>query len=127
MEYYYPWLSDWIVDDDTITGTTHTVDDLHCDRQHWFQVSAYGSGTTYTATWSEPSTFLPETTAECETPVFGEESYEFAVRARAAAGATVGGGSESDTIPDEYIRISDMEQVAKVLTLTALNVCNLPP
>ncbi len=36
-----------------------------------------------------------------------------------------GGGSESDTIPDEYIRISDMEQVAKVLTLTALDVCNL--
>ena len=37
-----------------------------------------------------------------------------------------GGGSESDTIPDEYIRISDMEQVAKVLALTALDVCNLP-
>ena len=37
-----------------------------------------------------------------------------------------GGGSESDTIPDEYIRISDMEQVAKVLALTALDVCSLP-
>ena len=37
-----------------------------------------------------------------------------------------GGGSESDTIPDEYTRISDMEQVAKVLALTALDVCNLP-
>ena len=37
-----------------------------------------------------------------------------------------GGGSESDTIPDEFIRISDMEQVAKVLSLTALDVCNLP-
>ncbi len=37
-----------------------------------------------------------------------------------------GGGSESDTIPDEYIRISDMEEVAKVLSLTALDVCNLP-
>ena len=37
-----------------------------------------------------------------------------------------GGGSESDTIPDEYIRISDMETVAKVLSLTALDVCNLP-
>ena len=36
-----------------------------------------------------------------------------------------GGGSESDTIPDEYTRISDMEQVAKVLALTALDVCNL--
>ena len=37
-----------------------------------------------------------------------------------------GGGSESDTIPDEYIRIIDMEKVAKVLTLTALDVCSLP-
>ena len=37
-----------------------------------------------------------------------------------------GGGSESDTIPDEYIRISDMETVAKVLSLAALDVCNLP-
>ena len=37
-----------------------------------------------------------------------------------------GGGSESATVPDEYTRISDMERVAKVLALTALDVCNLP-
>ena len=37
-----------------------------------------------------------------------------------------GGGSESESIPDEFTRISDMEQVAKVLALTALDVCNLP-
>ena len=37
-----------------------------------------------------------------------------------------GGGSESETVPDEFSRISDMEQVAKVLALTALEVCNLP-
>ena len=37
-----------------------------------------------------------------------------------------GGTSESDTIPDEYSRIGDMEQVARVLALTALDVCNLP-
>ena len=36
------------------------------------------------------------------------------------------GGPESATIPDEYSRISDMEQVAKVLALTALDVCSLP-
>ena len=93
VEYYYPWLSDWIVDDDTITGTTHTVDDLHCDRQHWFQVRAYGSGATYAAAWSEPSTFLPETTAECETPVFGEESYAFSVTEDASVDDVVGGVS----------------------------------
>ena len=37
-----------------------------------------------------------------------------------------GGGSESDTVADEYTRISDMLQVAKVLALTALDVCSLP-
>ena len=37
-----------------------------------------------------------------------------------------GGGSESADIPDEFSRISDMEQVAKVLALTALDVCSLP-
>ena len=37
-----------------------------------------------------------------------------------------GGGSESATVPDEYTRISDMERVAQVLTLTALDVCNVP-
>ena len=37
-----------------------------------------------------------------------------------------GGGSQSSTVPDEFTRISDMEQVAKVLALTALDVCNLP-
>ena len=36
-----------------------------------------------------------------------------------------GGGSESATVPDEYTRISDMERVAKVLVLTAVDVCNL--
>jgi acetylornithine deacetylase len=36
-----------------------------------------------------------------------------------------GGGSESATVPDEYTRISDMHQVAQVLVLTALEVCNL--
>ena len=90
VEYYNEWLSDWIVDDDTITGTTHTVDGLHCGRQHWFQVRAYGSGTTYAAVWSEPSTFLPETTAECETPVFGEESYAFSVTEDASVDDVVG-------------------------------------
>ena len=38
VEYYNEWLSDWVVDDDTITGATHTVDGLNCERKHWFQV-----------------------------------------------------------------------------------------
>jgi len=36
------------------------------------------------------------------------------------------GGLESATVPDEYSVISDMHQVAKVLALTALDVCSLP-
>ena len=36
------------------------------------------------------------------------------------------GASESDTVPDEYVRIPDMEQVAQVLALTALDVISLP-
>ena len=35
-----------------------------------------------------------------------------------------GGGSESDTIPYEYTRTSDRDQVARVLALTALDMCN---
>ena len=93
VEYYNPWLSDWTVDDDTITGTTHAVDGLHCGRRHWFQVRAYGSGTTYAAAWSEPSTFLRETTADCETPVFDEESYAFSVTEDASVDDVVGRAS----------------------------------
>ena len=36
------------------------------------------------------------------------------------------GGQESADVPDEYAPISEMEQVARVLALTALDVCNLP-
>ena len=36
------------------------------------------------------------------------------------------GASESDTVPDEYVRIPDMEQVARVLALTTLDVITLP-
>ena len=36
------------------------------------------------------------------------------------------GASESETVPDEYVRIPDMEQVARVLALTALDVTGLP-
>ena len=47
VEYWNLWVGDWVVDDDTITGTTHTVDDLHCERtalvpgeglRHWYHL-----------------------------------------------------------------------------------------
>ena len=99
VEYYNPWLSDWIVDDNTITGTTHTVDDLHCNREHWFQVRAFGSGTTYADVWSEPSIFLPETTGECMSPVFDEAEYTFELAEDASVGDPV--GTVSATHPDD--------------------------
>ena len=53
-----------IIDDDTITGTTHTVDELLCEREYRFLVSAYNSGTEYAAAWSDAA-WLSETTEEC--------------------------------------------------------------
>ena len=35
------------------------------------------------------------------------------------------GGPVSEAIPDEYTRIDDMARVARVLALTALDVCGL--
>ena len=57
--------TDWTVDDDTITGTSHTVDELLCETEHYFRVSAYGSGTTYAAMWSDPSEALIASTGDC--------------------------------------------------------------
>ncbi len=61
---------DATVDDDTITGTSHTVDGLACESSYHFQVSAYGSGTIYAAAWSEPSAVASAATTACVSPVF---------------------------------------------------------
>ena len=53
-----------ITDDDTITGTTHTVDGLTCESEYRFLVSAYASGTEYAEAWSDDA-WLSETTGEC--------------------------------------------------------------
>ena len=55
----------WTVDDDTITGTSHTVDGLACGSKHLFWVRAYGSGTVYAAAWSEPSVTMVASTSTC--------------------------------------------------------------
>ena len=64
---------DWTTDTETLTTTSHTVDELECGSAYQFRVSAYGSGTTYAAAWSEPSTVLEASTSECAAPVFDEE------------------------------------------------------
>ncbi len=56
------------VDDDTIMGTSHTVEGLSCDREYRFRVSAYGDGITNAAEWSDPSAAVLAATTECVTP-----------------------------------------------------------
>ena len=54
VEYMGSGAPEWTVDDDTITGTSHTIKQLHCGN-YKFRVSAYGDGRTYAAAWSDPS------------------------------------------------------------------------
>ena len=87
--------SEWTTDDDTITGTTHAVDELACGKAYRFRVSAYGSGATYAAEWSEASAVLAAAT-ECVTPTFDEPSYTFGVPESASTGDSVGAVSATD-------------------------------
>ena len=97
VEYRKAKASEWTVDDDTLTGTTHTVDELTCETEYRFRVSAFGSGTTYAAAWSEPSGVASATTTECpKPPEFSESTYGFSVSEGAAVGAAVGAVSAID-------------------------------
>ena len=96
VEYRLFGPDDWTVDDDTLTTTTHTVDELFCESEYQFRVSAYGSGATYAAAWSEPSAIVRETTGECVPPEFSADAYSFLVSADADAGDVVGTVSATD-------------------------------
>ncbi len=80
----------WTTDSDTITGATHTVDELICATAYEVRVRARGSGTTYAATWSAPSATLTVTTGACPPPAFGETAYAFSVAEDSATGTAVG-------------------------------------
>ena len=80
----------WTEGSASVTSASHTVDELICEQTYAFRVSAYGSGTTYTAAWSAPSAPLRSETGACTPPVFGAGSYAFAVAEDAASGAAVG-------------------------------------
>ena len=67
-EYHSATATEWTVDDDMISGTTHTVDELECETTYRFRVRAYGSGVTYAAAWSEPSDMVTATTASAGAP-----------------------------------------------------------
>ena len=89
----------WTTDDDTITGTAHTVDGLACRSRHVFQVSAYGSGTVYAAAWSEPSVFLFGEHLCVRAPNVRVSSCAFSVNDDAAARAVVGSASATGSGP----------------------------
>ena len=90
VEYRDIGSTDWTVDNETVTGTTHTVDELHCATDYRLRVSAYGNGTTYPAVWSDPSAVLADTTGTCTPPAFGTASYSFSVADDAEVGTAVG-------------------------------------
>ena len=90
VEYRHDHEDRWTEASAGATGTSHTVDGLFCEQSYAFRVSAYGSGTTYAAAWSAPSAPLRTGTGACTPPVFGVESYSFAVAEDAAGDAAVG-------------------------------------
>ena len=74
------------MDDESITGTSHTVDGLQCATEYQFPLSAFGDGTTYGAAWSDASESETATTGTCVPPVFSQTSYNFSVMEDAAVG-----------------------------------------
>ena len=58
----------WITDDETLTGTTHTVDELTCGTAYEFRVTAFGDQVVHTAAWGTPATAVSATTAICPPP-----------------------------------------------------------
>ena len=102
VEYRQRGELDWIVDDDTLTMTSHTVDGLTCGLEYQFRLSGYGSGTVYAEEWSDTSAPLTTSSGDCPPAEFGQESYSFAVTDEAVVDDVVGRvsatGSEGDAV-----------------------------
>ena len=79
----------WLLDSQSITTASRTVEGLTCETKYWYIVSAQGDGTTYSG-WSEPSEVLKATTGSCTPPVFESGSYSFTVADDAPIGTIVG-------------------------------------
>ena len=82
VEYLPPFSGGWTLHDDALTGASHTVDGLLCEREYHFRVSAYGDDVNHATAWSDPSAIVNATTGECVSPVFGEDPYEFSTSRR---------------------------------------------
>ena len=101
LEYRPAGVGEWTVNDESLTVTSDTIENLPCDAEYQLRVSAYGSGTTYTAAWSEESPAVSASTAECVSPVFIETPYEFSILENAAVGASVGTVSATEPTDDD--------------------------
>ena len=106
VEYRLSSSGEWVLDDDTLTGTARTVDELNCENEYLFRVSAYGSGTTYAAAWSEPSEILMTAGGECVPPTFSSSSYSFSVPGDAVIGAVVGSVAATGSLTDDVVMYS---------------------
>ena len=100
VEYRLATSTEWLVDVDNATTTSHVVDDLDCGTDYLFRVSGLGSGTVYAVEWSDPSEAVPGTTTACVTPTFSVSSYTFPVREDAAVTTLVGMVSATDPNDD---------------------------
>ena len=106
VEYRLRRTGDWVLDDDTLTGASHTVDGLTCRDDYLFRVSAYGNGTVHAAAWSDSSDSITVTTGECVPPTFGAASYSFSVPDDADVGSAVGSVSATGSLADDTVTYS---------------------
>ncbi len=104
VEYRGAASTDWTVDDEMVTGMTHTVNGLTCGTAYEFRVSAYGDGTASLAAWGQPTAAVPKSTAVCAgPPVFDASTYAFSVAEDAATSTTVGTVSATDPDTDDTV------------------------
>ena len=106
VEYRLRYSDDWVLDDDTLIGVSHTVDGLTCRDDYLFRVSAYGNGAVHAAAWSDPSDSVSVTTGECVPPTFGAASYSFSLAGDADLGAVVGSVSATGSLTDDTVTYS---------------------
>ena len=99
LQYQLATASAWTTASDTITATSYSLGGLQCGTAYRFRLSAHGSGTVYTAAWSDPWEVVAITTA-CATPAFGKASYAFSVAENSAGGTSVGSVSATDPNSD---------------------------
>ena len=62
-------VGDWLIEDDTITSSSHTVEGLACGTSYTFFVRAYLGRSTQPMEWSRPSLPMGVSTGACQAPV----------------------------------------------------------